>query len=211
MLTSLRISRTLGRVIRDPWSRPLARFTRRFYRSFVVLERNLRLPLPEIAVGGAIEWGTLERSAIAEYLEYQPERRREFIERRLAAGDTCFTARHAGSLASSIWACRSQRWVEALRDIWRVAPGEVYLYDSYTAPAHRGRGLNPSLCLQALAHFRDQGLERATLITEAGNAANLRAKQKVGFRPSGRIRSFELRSATPIRKRSRFPAPASPS
>jgi len=154
-----------------------------------------------------VELGTLDPSEIASYLELHPGRQRRFIERRFAAGDTCFTARYRDELISVQWSCRSQHWVGDLRSTWRVEPGEVYLYDSYTHPQNRGQGVNPALCVHVLRHFAGLGLDRATLVVESGNASNLRAREKLGFERRCVIRSFSVGWGKPLQHRSRFAAP----
>ena len=206
-MTPFRFSLTLSRVNRDPQGHPLERITRRFYRSFVVLERRLSPPLPKITPTRAVELGSLDPSEIAEYLEFHPGRQRRFIEHRFAAGDVGFTARYRGELVASGWGCRSQHWVNDLRRTWRVEPGEVYFYDSYTAPEHRGHDLNPAMFVHALGHFRALGLDRATVLTVSGNAANLRAKEKLGFERRAVIRSFSLGWGKSILRRRSLPAP----
>jgi ribosomal protein S18 acetylase RimI-like enzyme len=174
----------------------------------VVLERGLRGPLPEITPRCAIELEMLDRSEIAAYLDFHPGRQRRFVERRFAAGDACFTARHRGELLAVQWSCRSQHWVGDLHSTWCVGPGEVYLYDSYTHPQYRGQGVNPALCVHVLRHFGDLGLDRATLVVESGNASNLRSREKLGFERCGVIRSLSIGWGRPLQHRSHFAAPA---
>lgn len=149
-------------------------------------------PSADIAPGRGVEFGLLGRSGIEEFLRFHPGRRREYIERRLSTGDLCFTARHESALVSTTWACRSKHWVPDLHYMWHVAPGEVYLYDSYTDPQHRGEGLSPALKTHILRYFRNLEVERALTVVAPENAACLCSNAKAGFRPCGDLRCFSI-------------------
>jgi GNAT superfamily N-acetyltransferase len=58
-----------------------------------------------------------------------------------------------------------------------------YLGLMYTAPAHRGRGVNRRILDTLVAWVRAQGVCELRLEVYSGNAAALRAYLKQGFRP----------------------------
>ncbi len=55
------------------------------------------------------------------------------------------------------------------------------LYDVFTAPSHRGRGLARLLCLQMLRWAEEQGARSGYLQVEADNLAARRVYQGIGF------------------------------
>ena len=57
----------------------------------------------------------------------------------------------------------------------------VGLYDVFTAPAARGRGLATALCRWLLAHAADQGARHAYLQVDAANHAARAVYQRLGF------------------------------
>lgn len=57
----------------------------------------------------------------------------------------------------------------------------VGLYDVFTAPAVRGRGLASHLCAWLLARAADQGARHAYLQVDAGNQAALAVYRRLGF------------------------------
>jgi len=57
----------------------------------------------------------------------------------------------------------------------------VGLYDVFTAPAQRGRGLSGALCGQVLAQARQQGATLAYLQVDAHNHAALAVYRRLGF------------------------------
>jgi ribosomal protein S18 acetylase RimI-like enzyme len=55
------------------------------------------------------------------------------------------------------------------------------LYDVYTAPAHRDRGLARMLCENLLAHARSQGVRVAYLQVDCDNGPALSLYRRLGF------------------------------
>jgi len=208
MLTPFRFFRTLDLVHRGFRSRPLARLAERFCRRGLVLERRLDERLADFEPLLGVELGTLDLGSIGEFLEYLPGRRREYVERRFAAGDVCFAAREGGDLVGTIWGSCGERWVDDLQLTWRTGPQEVYLYDSNTAPEQRGNGICPALTAHALRFFSDRGLQRAVVIVAPDNTANLRAMAKVGFERTGDVRACALGFGRHLHWRRRLPAAA---
>jgi GNAT superfamily N-acetyltransferase len=175
----------------------------KFHKRGIILERRLDEPIDEVTPRCSVEFGPLGPSDIEEFLRFHPDRRREYIERRFSMGDLCFAARHGGALASTTWACRSQHWVPDLHFMWHVAPGEVYLYDSYTAPQLRKRGLFPALGTHILRYFRSLEVERALTTIAPENTASIHSRAKVGFRQCGDLRCFSI-GRVHLHRRRRF-------
>ena len=79
--------------------------------------------------------------------------------------------------------------------VWRDAAGTVQacgqfaregdlvgLYDVFTAPAARGRGLSRALCARLLLRARDEGARTAYLQVDAANAPARKVYTRLGFR-----------------------------
>lgn len=182
----------------------LKRFTAKFHRRGVILERRLDEPIRDITPRCSVEFGPLRQSDIEEFSGFQPDRRREHIELRMSTGDLCFAARHGGALASTTWACRSKHWVPDLHFMWQVAPREVYLYDSYTDPRFRGRGIATALDAHVLRYFLGLDVDRALTAIAPENTASIRSKTKVGFRPCGDLRCLSIGWGVHLHRRRTF-------
>jgi ribosomal protein S18 acetylase RimI-like enzyme len=195
-----------GRNERGEGSRFLsfANLVAKFHRRGVILERRLDEPIHDVTPRCCVEFGLLDPSDVDEFTRFHSGRRREYIERRIATGDLCFTARHRGALASTTWACRSRHWVPDLHFMWNVAPGEVYLYDSYTAPQYRRRYIALALDTHVLRHLRNLDLERALTAISPENEASIHSKAKVGFRLCGDLRCISLGWGVHLHHRRRF-------
>ena len=114
------------------------------------------------------------------------------IERRFAAGDECFVARRNGEVIAMSWGSRGKRWIAYLQEHWHTANDEVFIYDGYTDPASRGQGVSPALATYILAYYRDLGLRRTVGVLVPENAANIRARAKVGWRACATRRRLRL-------------------
>jgi GNAT superfamily N-acetyltransferase len=74
----------------------------------------------------------------------------------------------------------------------------VGLYDVFTAPAARGRGLSRQLCGQLLRRAAAQGARRAYLQVEAGNHAARAVYAKLGFEDAYRYHYRALPHAADV-------------
>ncbi|MFN2586501.1 MAG: GNAT family N-acetyltransferase, partial [Actinomycetota bacterium] len=78
----------------------------------------------------------------------------------------------------------SAAWTREIRAYLVPPPGDAYVYESFTAPEARGRGVYPfalaSICSWAVV--RD--IVRVWVAVERGNAPSFRAIAKAGFEPS---------------------------
>ena len=102
-------------------------------------------------------------------------------ERRIREGQACVVARHASRVIAYCWLTRRSEWVAEIDRF--VVPGgdQVYLYEAFTEPAWRGRGLFPAMLFRLLAYARVQGCHRALIFVLTDNRASRRAIEKAGF------------------------------
>lgn len=151
----------------------------------LVLERPLAEPIPEFEPRLPVGLQVVADDALDDYLAARPGTPCALVLDRWRAGDTCFVARHDGVVVATCWA--ATRRARAAYVGWDVdlPDGDVYLYDAYTAPAHRGAGVAKALCLYQLRHLRAAGLRRATRMTLPWNQPALRLHTSCGFRVVG--------------------------
>jgi GNAT superfamily N-acetyltransferase len=134
----------------------------------------------------------LEAQAADEYLAFRPDTPRPKITERWRAGDTCFVVWHEGRIIAACWTSGRRAWSEFLGCEISLAPGDVYLYDAFTLPAHRGLGVAPVLCGHQLRDLHGQGYRRALRGTTPENQPALRAHGKTGFHPIAMLVSVRI-------------------
>lgn len=159
--------------IRRFWFGGLARA--RVYRRLELVELSLEPPPALRETPIALEYGFLS--------ETDAENARARLER----GDRCFVAWADGAVVSSRWISGGRALVEYL-DTWLdLRPGEVYLSETFTAPALRGRGVSGAAGTRLAHALADEGCRRILAGVLRENHAGKRAYEKAGYEPVGRI------------------------
>lgn len=107
---------------------------------------------------------------------------------RLSATTTCWAVEGGDRrLLHTTWMTRTAAWTREIRRyVWPPA-GDVYVYESYTAPAARGRGIYPYALGRICAEVATSGIGRVWVAVEADNPASIRAVTKAGFTETGRL------------------------
>ena len=107
---------------------------------------------------------------------------------RLSNDTGCYVVIEGSALVHATWCTRSAAWTREIHAYLAPPPGDAYVYESFTRPEARGRGVYP-LALRAIASdLYRQGVARVWVGVEAGNKASLRAVTKAGFTPVASIR-----------------------
>jgi GNAT superfamily N-acetyltransferase len=104
------------------------------------------------------------------------------VERRLAApGASCWIARSADRIEHASWVETDAAWMGEAERLFVVPPGDAYIYESFTRPEVRGRGIYPAVLAAIAERLGARGLARLWIAAEATNAPSLSAIQKAGF------------------------------
>jgi GNAT superfamily N-acetyltransferase len=83
------------------------------------------------------------------------------IRQRLADGHRCLVLwSSAHEIASGMWVAFGHAHIDYLEMDLPLATGEAYLFQSYTAPAHRGRGYSTTLLLALRDALQQEGFTR---------------------------------------------------
>lgn len=128
------------------------------FRRAILFERRLGdAPAGRAPPTPGAELGLLEPGDIGEYLAFHPRATRSELERRLAAGDRCHVARAGGRLAAVRWVAFEEARVPYLEHAFPLAEQEVFIYDAFSDPAWRGRGLSRALFHTMDASLRSEG------------------------------------------------------
>jgi ribosomal protein S18 acetylase RimI-like enzyme len=109
---------------------------------------------------------------------------------RLRAGHACFAARHEGRVLAATWVAVGPARVDTLRREFRPAPGEIYLFDGFTAAGCRGRRLAAAIVAAVAATYRRRGYRSAVLVIAPHNRSSRRSYERSGFRRRAVVHSF---------------------
>ena len=130
------------------------------FRRVVLIERLLDQPVAPVAASIPVSIDSLTGTEVEEYCRFRPESDPAEIRRRLAAGQWCFVARHKGGIVNAGWAAGGQVWIDYLSREMRLAPDEVYQYESFTSPVFRGQNIAPMRWAWMARFLRDAGYRR---------------------------------------------------
>jgi GNAT superfamily N-acetyltransferase len=105
------------------------------------------------------------------------------IARRFAGGHRPWLARLAGEPVGWGWCAAEEFSIGELGISCSLPPGNRYLWDFFTVPHWRGRGIYPRLLQTIVA--RESDVERFWLGHDLDNVASARGIAKAGFREVG--------------------------
>ncbi len=100
---------------------------------------------------------------------------------RFGAGRRCYTARVAGEIAAYGWVSFDDEQIGELNLRIRLLPGEVYIWDCFTAPQYRGKHLYSALLAHILNELRLEGWRRAWIGADLDNLASQKGIARAGF------------------------------
>jgi GNAT superfamily N-acetyltransferase len=90
-------------------------------------------------------------------------------------------------LVHASWVETAAAWVGEADRTFVVPPGDAYIYESFTRPEMRGRGVYPAVLAAISSELGTRGLGQLWIAAEATNRSSLKAIEKAGF-----VRSFEV-------------------
>ena len=170
------------------------------YRRLVLLHRAIADPIPDARVDPGVEFALLGADGVDAYCAFRPDAQRERIEARWRAGRQCFVAREGGRIVASCWIAERDAATDYLQCAIDLEPGAAYLFDAFTHPAARGRGIARALCMHQLRHLQRAGFRLAVRATAAQNRTALRLHLSCGFRPVGGITRLRIGPWTRLRR-----------
>ena len=157
------------------------------YRRALLARCDLALaPTPP---DGRCRW--LDPADAAAYARFHPELAETEIRRRLAEGHRCWVLTSDGRFAHGLWIA-PRAWIGYLNLEMPLAPNEIYLYQTYTTPALRGRRF-ATAALRAVAHeLRHEGWRRIILCIQPDRSIAYPPLYRAGFQPFGYLGWFRL-------------------
>jgi hypothetical protein len=114
--------------------------------------------------------------------------------RRLERGERCWTARSDGRIVSARWIVTDVDAVEIpyLGHRLELTPGQAYVYETFTAPDHRGRSVSGAAGSRLARVLADEGYRSMLAVVWPGETAIVRANVKAGYEPIGTIHSLGI-------------------
>jgi RimJ/RimL family protein N-acetyltransferase len=108
---------------------------------------------------------------------------------RFARGEVLFSILVDHTLAHYGWLIFPARSIviPEVDQIYQLPAGAAYLYDFYTHPAFRNRGMYQASLRQILAHLQSQGCSAAYIGVAPSNVPSCRAIEKLGFQAAATL------------------------
>lgn len=158
------------------------------YRTTVVVSLDLSRPPPRHSTDVPIELRLLLPEDLQAYARLRDEPAGSMPgSGRLGRGDVCVAAWLDGEIVAIVWiAFENGRLDEVGREV-RLAPDEVYLYDSYTAERVRERGVASARALWTAAYLREAGYRRAIGWISPQNRPAFGPARKAGYEIVGTV------------------------
>src|SRR5205085_7023211 len=112
------------------------------------------------------------------------------VSARLARGCRCFAAWRGRQVLAYGWLSTDAEWIGEIGLEIRPAPGEGYVWNCVTLPAHRRSGLFRALLVAVAAEAKREGLSRLWIASVED--ATERPVVAAGFEPVLRVRALPL-------------------
>ena len=103
------------------------------------------------------------------------------FRRRLTARTDCYLVMEDDRLLHASWTTTRSAWTSELRSYICPPAGDAYVYESYTRPETRGRGIYPFALRNMCADLARRGIGRVWVGVETDNVPSARAITKAGF------------------------------
>lgn len=155
------------------------------YRRLAIRECILDKPFPGNGARVPVALELLDDTRIDEYNAFRSDVDPDSARRRLAAGDKCFVARRDGSIVSALWVATAHARCDYLSRGIPLADDEAYMYDVFTAPEWRGKGVFPALTSEMHRFYQKSGKRRSICFTVPENKPAMIAN--TGYRKIGII------------------------
>jgi len=162
-----------------------------FYRRLVVVAREVAGP-PGSRAKLALSFEYLGQESLDDYMRLRPDADRFEIQRRLLTGQRCALARHNGEVVSARWVATERAEVPYLDLVFALPEGVAYVYDVYTTPSARGRGISGEARIQYEELLRAAGTRTLIGTFMPENTAGLGLVRGAGYERVGMIGCLRL-------------------
>lgn len=139
----------------------------------------------------------IEKASLPAYLALRPHASREVVVHRLQQGQQCYALWVDAAIVSVCWVATGPVRIDYLNAVLVLAPTDVYMFDAYTAPAHRGHTLAADVYRQIMWNSCRHGMRRSVGLLAVENRPGRQVVLKLGWRVIGR---YTLVRAGPWRR-----------
>jgi GNAT superfamily N-acetyltransferase len=106
---------------------------------------------------------------------------------RLAPDVHCYLVTEGDTVLHSSWLTTSGAWTREIGSYLSPPPGDAYVYESFTGPRARGRGIYPFALAGIMDRCKGDGVKLVWVGVESRNAPSIRAITKAGFEEGFRL------------------------
>jgi hypothetical protein len=111
------------------------------------------------------------------------------FRKRLSDRTRCyFLVQSQDSIVHATWCTTAAAWTKEIDAYLAPPSGDAYLYESFTLPQMRGKGLYPFALNSIAADLSREHVGRMWVAVEAGNRPSIRAITRAGFKEVFSIR-----------------------
>jgi GNAT superfamily N-acetyltransferase len=111
----------------------------------------------------------------------------EKADKRLNLGHLCFVAEKNGNIVHYTWVAFEEIHLKKLNRKLQMESDAAYIYDVYTLPEYRGRGISSTVYAKIFEYLLEKGFKRAYCLISSNNYPSLRVAEKTGLRNIGEI------------------------
>jgi GNAT superfamily N-acetyltransferase len=169
---------------------------------------QLSRSIPEVEAGADAEYSFLDNNSGEKTASLVSLVGKDIVKARFNQGEVCGVAWSNSKVVSYCWLAFKQAEVGEINRIIKLSDKELYLYDAFTLPDYRGRGLFPALLTAILGFARSKSYSRALIFSNSRNRPSLRGIEKAGFSLFQSIhflKLLDLRLCLPGRTRGKEP------
>ena len=112
---------------------------------------------------------------------------RDTFVARLSDRTQCYLALGGERIVGSSWVTTDGAWTRELRAFVRPPGGAAYVYESFTVPDARGKGIYPFALTNICADLARAEISHLWVAVEGDNQPSLRAVMKAGFEERLRV------------------------
>jgi hypothetical protein len=157
------------------------------YRDVILVALDLTHDVPDVATVVPVVMRLLGPADVESYARFRGlSVEHVTTRRRLEKGDACIAAWVDDEIVSAGWYSFENAWVDDVGRGLRLAPGEVFGYDLYTAESQRGRGVASERGRWAAGHLRAEGYQTFVAGISPQNLPVRGPAQKLGYDTLGR-------------------------
>ncbi len=114
------------------------------------------------------------------------------VEERFRADHVCFVAEKGEKIVSYAWIAFREAYVDAIEREIHIDPYSAYLYNEYTDPAYRGRGIMPAVLIETFRYLSQKRFKEEYSVAYLHNFPAMRVHSKLGARRMGTVSILRL-------------------